>query len=539
MPLSIGTVYAQVKPDTSAMTSKSGMGSAMKTAGLVAAGAFAVSFVKGALEEAKEAEKVGLAFTDSFSRGTENFDSAKIAGMFDKINNEMGISDEELQKWSTHLNNAIDFEKFGKDGEKVLTDMTALIPNLAAQSGKSTSMVEKAIKTLGTAPESGLSALRKLGGLTDGQLKHAEKLVAEGKVQEAQQYAIEKATEASSGAAAKQTTASEKMSIMWAELQETVGMKLLPVLNQLMEWGMKFITFLTSGSTQSKIFMGVIAAMAAGMLVLKVNALITSAAMAVAAAGGLKAWLMQTKIATAMQWLWNAAMSANPIGLIVLAVVALIALVVVLWKKNETFRKIVIAAWNAVKRAVLVVWNAIKAAAMVVFNALKAYVTTMWKVYVAIFNGIKKVVLTVFGWVKSYIKNTWDTIKAVFNAGKEVFSKVFDPLQDAARTVFNAIAGLWNDTVGRLSFSVPDWVPKIGGNSWEVPDIPVLHNGGVFNSGQGEGLALLRDGETVLPTGNGMAGVSLRIVDSNLGLVMDAVVQEEKSYGASRGRMNR
>lgn len=50
----------------------------------------------------------------------------------------------------------------------------------------------------------------------------------------------------------------------------------------------------------------------------------------------LAAYSVVTKIATASQWLLNAAMSANPIGLVILAIVALVALVTVIIKKwNE------------------------------------------------------------------------------------------------------------------------------------------------------------------------------------------------------------
>jgi hypothetical protein len=43
-------------------------------------------------------------------------------------------------------------------------------------------------------------------------------------------------------------------------------------------------------------------------------------------------------VATAAQWLWNVAMSMNPIGLIVIAVLAVIAIVVTMYNKFEWFR---------------------------------------------------------------------------------------------------------------------------------------------------------------------------------------------------------
>lgn len=62
------------------------------------------------------------------------------------------------------------------------------------------------------------------------------------------------------------------------------------------------------------------------------------------AAAASKAW-------AAAQWVLNAAMSANPIGLVVLAVVALVAAIVIAYKHSETFRKIVQAAGRAAAAA--------------------------------------------------------------------------------------------------------------------------------------------------------------------------------------------
>lgn len=55
--------------------------------------------------------------------------------------------------------------------------------------------------------------------------------------------------------------------------------------------------------------------------------------------------------ATVAQWLLNVAMSANPIGLIIAAVVGLVAAFVVLWKKSEKFRNFWIDLWDGMKTA--------------------------------------------------------------------------------------------------------------------------------------------------------------------------------------------
>lgn len=54
------------------------------------------------------------------------------------------------------------------------------------------------------------------------------------------------------------------------------------------------------------------------------------------------------KASTAAQWLWNAAMSANPIGIVVVALAALGGAIVYLWNTNESFRNAMISAWEAI-----------------------------------------------------------------------------------------------------------------------------------------------------------------------------------------------
>lgn len=63
------------------------------------------------------------------------------------------------------------------------------------------------------------------------------------------------------------------------------------------------------------------------------------------AAAATKAWAVA-------QGIWNAIMMANPIGLVIAALVALVAIIVVAWQKSETFRDIVKGVWEAIKTAV-------------------------------------------------------------------------------------------------------------------------------------------------------------------------------------------
>jgi phage-related protein len=106
--------------------------------------------------------------------------------------------------------------------------------------------------------------------------------------------------------------------------------------------------------------------------------------------GAMKAWTIAnaiwtgvTKAAAAAQLMLDAAMDANPIGLVILAVAALVAGFVYLWTHSAAFRDFWIGLWDGIKTAALAVgnwftgpfvgffvgaWNGIKAGAQAVGN---------------------------------------------------------------------------------------------------------------------------------------------------------------------------
>ena len=78
-------------------------------------------------------------------------------------------------------------------------------------------------------------------------------------------------------------------------------------------------------------------------------ATLRSIATSVIARGVMLAAAIATGVVTAAQWLLNIAMTANPIGIVIVAVAGLIAGLVLLYKNSETFRQIVWKMWEALK----------------------------------------------------------------------------------------------------------------------------------------------------------------------------------------------
>jgi hypothetical protein len=212
--------------------------------------------------------------------------------------------------------------------------------------------------------------------------------------------------------AANAETAAGKMArlkIQMDETKESIGAALLPVMEKLLNLLMPLAAFAQENTTLFLIFAGVIGGLSIAVLAANAAMKIYSAFQTIMAA--------KTKIMTAAQTAFNFVLSANPIGLVVIAIAALVAGLVLAYNKSETFREAVQGLFSAVKSAVT---------GSVEF--LKSYLNVVMGFYKGIFNGI---------------------------------------------------ATLWNSTIGKLSFTTPSWVPGFGGKGFSVPQIPMLANGGI------------------------------------------------------------
>jgi ElaB/YqjD/DUF883 family membrane-anchored ribosome-binding protein len=105
------------------------------------------------------------------------------------------------------------------------------------------------------------------------------------------------------------------------------------------------------------------------------------------------------------------------------------------------------------------------------------------------FDGFREVVDNVFGGIKWWIT--------------EVSIPLFETLMDTVKTIFNGIASLWNNSIGKIEIKIPDIKGLPGrGKTFGVPDIPMLADGGIVKASAGGTLALIGEGgqdEAVIP----------------------------------------
>jgi hypothetical protein len=112
---------------------------------------------------------------------------------------------------------------------------------------------------------------------------------------------------------------------------------------------------------------------------------------------------------------------------------------------------------------------------------------------------------------RNIVNAVFDGIKFGFNILKTYFTTILG----IYKTIFNGIASLWNNSIGKLSFKFPSFVPGLGGKGFDVPNIPMLAQGGIVTSPT---LALIGEGagpEAVIPLNRmgefGMGGSNVTI----------------------------
>jgi hypothetical protein len=280
-------------------------------------------------------------------------------------------------------------------------------------------------------PIKGITALAKSGvTFTDAEKEKIRTLVKSNKTLEAQDMIL-KAIETQVGGVAEATADdTAKMKEGFAQVSQSLGMTLLPVLEMVTPLVMKFADWARENPQLFQII--------------------------AAAIGGIALSIMAI----------NFAMALNPFTAIAIGVGLLIAGIVVAYKR---------------------------------------------------FEGFRKIIDTVFGLIKWWVTN--------------VTIPVVESLLSVFKKVFNGIGTIWNNTLGKISFEIPSWVPGVGGKGFKFPKIPMLAEGGIVT---GPTLAMIGEGrgpEAVIPLnrmgefgmGGGKTEVNINVNGGDPQAVVDAL----------------
>jgi len=172
-------------------------------------------------------------------------------------------------------------------------------------------------------------------------------------------------------------------------------------------------------------------------------------------------------VTTAAQWLFNVAIGANPVGALILILVALIAIVI-----------LVATHWKEVSAVIQTVWKAIVFAFDTSINAIVGFFKGLWDGITGIFGAVGK-------WFSDIFSGAWNGIKTAFSAVAGFFSGIWDGIKSGFSTAVNfMISGLNGLIKGiLLPFNVIikglDLIPgvNIPQLSLTIPNIPKFEVG--------------------------------------------------------------
>lgn len=401
--------------DVEGRTEKFGgkMRSILGAVGGVALAKGVFEFAQGSVDAFTESEDSANRLQEAFRKFPQINDST--IGSFQKLNEQLAKK-TKFDDDATASGQAV-LAQFGLTGAQI-EQLTPLLQDYAAKTGKD---IPSAADALGKAMLGKGKALAEIG------IKFKDTGSLAGNFD---QTVAGLRTQVGGFATAEGKTAAGRAEILrnqFGELQETVGARLVPVLTTMSEWLLKIVDFFANLSPGVQAAIGVAIGLAGAAYVV---------------VQAVQAW-------TAVQAALNVVMSANPIGLVVVAIAALVAAVVWAYKNVDWFRDGVNAVFRGIADAA--VW--------------------LGRVFSSIWDGI----VAGFRWVR-------DTMKSIANW---IVSNVINPILDGVNVLIRSRNALWP-----------------GEDMKQIQRLPTFHQGGVVGGPVGSEQPIMAlGGETVLPIG--------------------------------------
>lgn len=267
-------------------------------------------------------------------------------------------------------------------------------------------------------------------------------------------------------------------------------------------------------------------------------------------------WAAVTKAMAIAQAALNIVLSANPIGVIIIAIAALVAGLVYFFTQTETGKAVLqgffavastvfnaiktaigavadffAAAWDRIKSAVSSVLNWIRsnwplilavitgpigiAIAFVVrnFDKIRAAALTVWNGIKAIFNGVVgyyrgiftaavNVITSVFGKLRGWFSSFWNGIKSLFSkVGTAVGNAIGGAFKGVINGIIRGAIGIINGFIRNINsvIGIVNKIPKVNVPTISELGVPALASGGIVS---GATLAMIGEGnepEAVIP----------------------------------------
>lgn len=194
--------------------------------------------------------------------------------------------------------------------------------------------------------------------------------------------------------------------------------------------------------------------------------------------GAIKLWEAAVLAYTVVQWLLNVAMDANPIGLIILGIMALIGVIILIINNLDWFRGIWDAVWKWASDLIteFVQWIQAK------WGDFLFWLVSKWMSFKQWFADLWAAIGAFIDAAASYVRSKWndavENVKGFFRGLGSFVSGIWDGIVSGAKSAVNAAIRLVNGIIhGVNSVSGLVGIPAI-------PNIPMLARGGTASAGR-------------------------------------------------------
>lgn len=192
------------------------------------------------------------------------------------------------------------------------------------------------------------------------------------------------------------------------------------------------------------------------------------------------------------QKMMNVLMNLNPIGLIIAAVIALVAGFIYLWNTSEEFRNFWIGLWDSIKNIVSTsvewvrnVWDKFTSWLSETSNSISNNVKQAW-------NNLKQGTINLFNNTIQGAKNIWDSFKSwiinLITGAKDNIIQGWENLKQGTINTFNNLVNGAQEAWDNLVNAVSDTVDRVTGWFDNLKNIDLLAAGKAIMDSFLEGL---------------------------------------------------
>lgn len=550
---------------TEAISKKMGKFGKGLTAGvtLPIAGAFTLGF--NSLRENEELLAQTNAVIDSMG-GAAGKTADEVFDLANEISGYSGMAHEAVVEGQNVLMTFGNIQNAAGEGNDVFDQSTKLLADMSVALG--TDMKDGAIQ-LGKAlndPIKGVSALSRVGvSFTEEQKEQIAAMTEAGDVMGAQKIILGELEKQFGGSAealgGTMTGSLNKLKNSGEQLARTLASAVVPIMTKLAEVAQRVLDWFNNldPGMQKVVQTLAIVAAAVGPVLIVGSKLVKSFQ---AVMGAFKAL--------------SAVMAANPWILLIAAVVALVVIIVKNWDKIVEFLK---GVWDWITQAAGAVGDWLKDVFQKAVDFLKDLFMkfTPLGFIISNFDKIKELASGVWTWLRdrfndaiTHIKNLFmnftplgfiiskfDRIKEIALGAKDFITDKFDDLvgffEGLPDRIGSAVSGMWDGikTAFRaaINWLITKWNNfqlKLGGQhvslpfglsftipsiTLRTPNIPRIHTGGIFRAPTpgGEGLAILKDEEEILPRGAAGRPMLVQIMLPSGRVLAEEIIDYERS----------